>query len=125
MNRNAFVLGGNIGGGDDLCNVCRLVTDALHVGDHFQRRGNDPEVPRHRLLAHQQLEAQAFDIPFVLVDLRRKMGNVQRQAAVALQQRLGGKGNGFFTQAAHSDHFLVQRVELLVKSGTHIIQTSR
>ncbi len=67
------------------------------------------------VLLQQQIVARAGEIA----------QHLQADHPVALQQRLGGKGNGFFTQAAHSDHFLMQRVKLLVKFGTHIIQTSR
>ena len=54
---------------DDLRDILRLIADALHIGNHFQRGGDLPQIPRHRLLLQQQLQAQVLDFPLLLVDL--------------------------------------------------------
>ena len=45
-----------------------MVAHALHIGNHFQRRGNQAQILCYRLLMQNQLDAQAFYIFFLLVD---------------------------------------------------------
>ncbi len=47
---------------DNLGNIVGLIADTLHVGDHFKRGGNLPEIPRYRLLLQKKLEAHGLYI---------------------------------------------------------------
>ena len=104
---------------NDFSNLLRLVANALHVCDHFQRGGNLAQIPRHRLLLQQQLHAAVFNVPLHLVNAAGRGGHFLRQGQVALRQRLGCLSNGFFTHGAHFDQFFVQKRKLLVKPASH------
>ena len=75
--------------GDDLRNILRLIADAFHIGDHFQCGGDLPQIAGHRLLLKQQFKAQAFDIPFLLVDFGIQRRYTSGQRLIAIAQRLG------------------------------------
>ena len=59
--------------GDDFGNILGLIADSLHIRNHFQRRGDLPQVAGYRLLLEQKLQAKRFDGSFLLVDLRVQM----------------------------------------------------
>ena len=104
---------------DDLGDVLGLVADALHIRDHLQRRRDLPQVARDRLLLEQQLEAEGFDIPLLLVDLRVQRRDLLREAHVSVRHRLGGQCDHLFAPRAHFDQLSVQQRKLLVKPASH------
>ena len=111
-------------GGNNLGNVLRLITDALHVGDHLQRRGDHPQIPGHGLLLQQELETDGLDLPLQLVNTVSLLLSLAGVLCAALQQRLASGGNDALTLAAHLGHFPIQQLQLLVKSASHgITQT--
>ena len=101
---------------DDLGDIFGLIADALHIRDHFQGCGDLPQVARDRLLLEQQLEAEGFDIPLLLVDLRVQRRDLLREAHVSVRHRLGGQCDDLFTARAHFDQFSVQQRKLLVNN---------
>ena len=56
--KGALLAGAALQKTDDLGDILRLIADALHIGDHFQRGADLPQIPGHRLLLQQQLQAQ-------------------------------------------------------------------
>ena len=46
-----------------------LITDSFHIGDHFQRRGNIPQVCSYRLLLKEKAHAKGLNISLFLIDL--------------------------------------------------------
>ena len=117
---NVVMLGGAaLQEGDDLGDVLGLVADALHVGDHFQGGGDLAQVPGHRLLLQQQLQAQGLDGALLLVDLRVQGAHLGGQGGVSLRQGLGSQGDDLLAQGAHFDELPVQQRQLLVKLSSH------
>ena len=104
---------------DDLGDVGRLVADALHIGDHFQRGGNLPQVARHRLLLQKELEAERLDAVLHAVDLAVERHDLFRHGKVARGNRLARKGNDLFTKRAHLRQLAAEQRKLLVKSASH------
>ncbi len=72
----------------DLCNVRRLISDALHIRDDLHGGGDLPQVAGHRLLLEQQLQTQRFNVPLHLVDLALQWFDRFRQRRIASLQRL-------------------------------------
>ena len=104
---------------DNLGDVFRLVSDALHVGDHFECGGNLAQIACDGLLLEQKPQAERFNGALFLIDLRVERRDLLCKRAVALVERLCREGNDFLAQSAHADHFTVQLVELLVKPVSH------
>ena len=73
---------------NDLRDVGSLISDALHIRDDLHGGGDLPQVPGHRLLLEQQLQAQRFNVPLHLVDLALQRLDLFRQCAVTVLQRL-------------------------------------
>ena len=101
--------------GDDLHNVLRLIADALHVRDHFQRGGNGAQVPRHRLLTQKQTHTNRLNGALLLVDLCADLGDLFPKRFVIGNQRLRGKRDDLLAQRAHFRQFLIQQQKLLFK----------
>ena len=99
--------------------VRRLIADALHVGDHLQRRGDLPQIPRHGLLLQKQLQAQALDLLFLLIHLVIRGDGGVCSLHVLADQRLGGTSDGLLDQRSHFQQFPVEQTQLLVKSNAH------
>ena len=72
-----------------------------------------------KLLLEQQLEAEGFDIPLLLVDLRVQRRDLLREAHVSVRHRLGGQCDDLFTARAHFDQLSVQQRKLLIKPASH------
>ena len=103
----------------DFGDILRLVADALHVGDHLQRRGNLPEIPGHGLLLQKQLQAQRFDVALLLVDFRIQGRHLFGHRHVPFQHRPAGHGDDLFAQGAHLDEFPIQLGQLLIQTIAH------
>ena len=116
----ALALG--LGVGDilqDLGDVGGLVADSLHVGDHLQCRGDDPQVARHRLLLEQELHAKALNVPLLVVD-----ANLQGANFVGFYRGAPGEGvchqaDGLLAEGAHGDELHVELSKLLIESRPH------
>jgi DNA mismatch repair ATPase MutS len=72
----------------DLCDVRRLISDALHIRDDLHSGGDLPQIAGHRLLLEQQLQAQRFNVPLHLVNLALQWLNLFCQCVIASIQRL-------------------------------------
>ena len=101
--------------GDDLHNVLRLISNTLHVRDHFQRGGDSTQVPRHRLLAQKQTHTDGLDGALLFVDLRADLGDLFPKRFVIGNQRLRSQRNDLLAQRTHFRQFLIQQQKLLFK----------
>ena len=110
-----FFMGMGDHAGDDLHNVLRLISNTLHVRDHFQRGGDGTQVPRHRLLAQKQTHTDGLDGALLFVDLRADLGDLLPQLFRVGTQRLRGKGDDLLAQGTHFRQFLIQQQKLLFK----------
>ena len=98
---------------------CGLISNALHVGYHFKGGGNGPEVPGHRLLLEQQLQAQVLNGPLHFIDFAVVCYSSLRHCLIAFGGCIHRRGNGRFTQVPHGDQIGVQLFQLLVKAVAH------
>ena len=100
-----------------------LIADPFHIRDHFQCRGYHPQVTGYRLLLQQDLHAERFDLPLLVIDLVIQIQRMGQIGQITVQQALGYNGNRFLAQCSHPDQFHIQLLQLTVKSCTHINQT--
>ena len=103
----------------DLGDVRGLIADALHVGDHLQGRRNGTQVTGHRLLLQQQLHAQVFNVPLLLIDLPLGRHGGFPKIVVLIQQGLGGGGDTLLAQSTHPDELYIQLLQLFVEFVPH------
>ena len=106
---------------DNVCDICRLVADTLHIRHHFQGRGNPAEIPGHRLLMENQLHTKTLDVTLLTVDDGVILHNFLCQLQIAVCQSFCSIGNGLFAQTAHSDHLCMQLGKLLLIKISHSI----
>ena len=111
--------GTDVAQGHNFADVGGLGADSLGIGDHFQGRGHGAQVPGHRLLVQQQLQADGFDVPFLLYHLVQKLCHFPSQSGIPGEQGVGGFGNGIFAEHANGGHFRFQRFQLNIKLGSH------
>ena len=52
-----------------ICNICRLVTDTFHIGDHLQRCRDRSQVTGYGMLMKKKFHAEVFDLSFLCIDL--------------------------------------------------------
>ena len=103
-----------------------LVPDTLEVGDHLHGRGDGPQVPGHRLLPQQELEAAVLDVPLHLVHGGGHLDGGLCRRLVLGGEALGDHVDGVLGGAGHGGELLVELQELCVKGLSHdISQTSR
>ena len=50
-------------------NICCLITDTLHVGDHLQCSGDGSQVTGYRMLMKKKFHTEIFDLSFLRIDL--------------------------------------------------------
>ena len=111
---------GHVGNGNgQLGDIRGVVADALHVRHHFHGGGDGPQVPGHRLLLDQELEAEIFDLLLFLVHqvvfLHDPLGGLH----IVIQQSLDRVLDGLLDHAAHVGHFFAQLLQLFVKFQSH------
>ena len=90
-----------------------------HVGDHLERRGDQTQVARDRLLLEQQLEAHGLDFAFLAVNLLINADGGSRQLDIALKQGLYRTGDCVFAQCPHRDQLIIHLRKLIVKTVSH------
>ena len=103
----------------NLGDIRRLIPDALHVGDHLQRRGHHAQIPGHRLLLQKQLHTQAFNLPLLLVNLPLNGDGLSGHFVIVLQKGLDARRDGLLALGPHPRQLQVQPLQLLVKSAPH------
>ena len=88
-----------------LADVLGHVAGALEVGGDLQRRGDQAQVARRRLVQGQQAQAQVVDLHVHAIDGLVALDDQPRELVVALDQRAHGVGDLLLDQAAHlQDH---------------------
>ena len=102
-----------------LRDVGGLVADALHVGNHLQRRGDDPQIAGHGLLLQEELHAQALDVPLLVVDADLQGVDIGGLDRPPLGQRPGHQADGLLAESAHSNELHVELAQLLIESRPH------
>ena len=50
-------------------NICCLITDTFHIGDHLQCCGNRSQISGYRMLMKKKLHAEIFNLSFLRIDL--------------------------------------------------------
>ena len=106
---------------DNVCDICCLIADTLHIRHHFQGRGNPAEISCHRLLMENQFHTKTLDVTLLTVDDGVVLHDFLRQPQIAVCQRLCSIGNGLFAQAAHGNHLCMQLGKLLLIKISHSI----
>ena len=96
-----------------------MVTDALHIRYHFQGSGDGSQIPGHRLLLNQQLEADVFDFLLLLVYQLVFRHNPAGGFRVLAQQGLHRVLDVLLNQIAHVGHFHTQLAQLFIKFCSH------
>ena len=61
-------------------NICCLITDAFHIGDHLQRCGNGSQISGYRMLMKKKLHAEIFDLSFLCIDLFFRFKNLANES---------------------------------------------
>ena len=98
-----------------LGDVDRVVAHPLEVVGDLERRGEHPEVARHRLLQRQQVDALLLDLHFHGVDHPVPGDHPARLLAVALQQRLHRQPQRRLRLAGHGEQPDLDVAQLVVK----------
>ena len=95
-----------------LADVHGEVTDALEVGGDLERRGDEPEISRRRLMQREQLDAEVVDLDVQAVDRMVTLDGGPGQRLVAFDQRPGGVGDLLLDQPSHLEHLGAEVPEL-------------
>ena len=90
-----------------------LVAYALHVRDHFQRRGYKAQVGGDGLLAQQKTYAQLHRLPLGLLYGLRQLRYSGGERHISVKQRFYGERDRVFAVAAHIRYLCFQLRELL------------
>ena len=105
----------------DIRNICRLISDPLHIGDNFKGSRNRTKIPGHRLLAQQQFQAPGFNGFFHTVHRVVTVDNHFCQLPVFGAQGRDGFLDRLFHHCPHPHQIGVKLFQLVVKfhSGRH------
>lgn len=95
------------------------VARPLQVRAHPQRRDDDPQVGRDRLLPGQQGDRPVLQLALEVVDLLVRGDDALRDVQVGVEQRGGGPADRGADQPGHLDQPVTDRVELLVICVAH------
>ena len=106
----------------DIGNIGGLVADPLHVGDHFQRRGDFAQIACHGLLLKQEAHTEIFNIAFLLIDFPLGLMHLVKLyfvVIVPIKQSVYGDRNRLLAERSHRDQLCVQFFELFVEAVSH------
>lgn len=103
----------------DFADVARLIADALHVGNHFQRRADGAQVTRDGLLLEQHVDAHRFHLALLFVHNVVTVANCRRFRHVVCLQRANCPLNRVLHQCAHRHHLLAKLRNLVIKMLSH------
>jgi hypothetical protein len=74
--------------GNAMGNIYRLVADALELGDELQRRDDEAQVNRRRLVQRKELDARFVDLKLQVIDVLIEGDHVPRAGRVGLEKGL-------------------------------------
>ena len=103
----------------DFRDIRRLVADALHVGNHLQRGGDLPQIPRHGLLVQQQAHAHVFYHALFLVYLFVQFNRLPGQGGVGFEQAVYRACDRLLAEGAHGRQLIVHLLHLGCKLIAH------
>ena len=109
----------DIAHGNNLRNLAGLDADALHIRHHLQCRRNSAQIPGHRLLLHQELQADILNAALLLADLAHHVIDGLGTLNITIQQGIHRQLDSLLTEAAHIDHLILQQIKLLVEICSH------
>ena len=104
---------------DDVRDIGTLVSDPFHIGDHLEGGGDLSQIPCHRLLLQDQLQAEAFDLPFLCIDGGLQIVDLPDDLLAPLQGLIH-LADGGLTKVSHLRQALVQLTELFFILISHI-----
>mgnify|MGYP000131034793 CR=1 FL=1 len=105
--------------GDDLGNVLRLIADALHVGDHFERSGDLAKIPRDRLLLENEPETERLDRALLFINLRIERRYTLCKRRVSRAQCMGRQRDHLFAARTHFGQLPIELRQLFIKVTSH------
>ena len=98
-----------------LGDVDRVVAHPLEVVRDLERGGQHPEVPCHRLLEGQQVDAHLLELDLHLVDDPVAGDDTLGLGAVALEERLDGQSQGGLRLTRHRQEADLDLAQVVVK----------
>ena len=108
----------------NFANIGRLVSYALHVGDHFERSGDLAKIPRDRLLLENEPETERLDRALLFIDLRIERRYTLCKRRVSRAQCMGRQRDHLFAARTHFGQLPVQERKLFIEPVSHINRTS-
>ena len=90
-----------------LRNITGMVTDSLHICNHFQCRRNNAQISGHRLLLQEQLQAEILNRLFLMVNILIIVDNFFCLVHILCDQGGNSLLDCLLDHAAHLDHFIV------------------
>ena len=103
-----------VDGDGALGDVGRVVAHALEVARHLERRGDDPQVHRHRLAQREDAHRELVDLGLQRVHPPVVGDHLRGGTVVAADQRGDGGGKLLLDDAAHLQDRVVHAIQLLV-----------
>ena len=104
---------------NDVRDIGTLVSDPFHIGDHLKGGGDLSQIPCHRLLLQDQLQAEAFDLPFLCIDGGLQIVDLPDDLLAPLQGLIH-LADGGLTKVSHLRQALIQLTELFFILISHI-----
>ena len=104
-----------------LGDVHRQVADPLEVGVDLDRGDDHAQVGGHRLVQRQQLEAAVVHLHVQVVDRLVAGDHRVERGEVAVHQAAHRFAHPLLGQAAHRQHPLLERIEVVLEMPKHLL----
>ena len=103
-----------------LGDVDRVVADPLEIVGDLERGGEHPEVPRHRLLQGEEVDALLLDLDLHAVDHPVAHDDPVGLVGIPLEQRLHREAEGGLRLARHGEQPDLHVAQLVVKVAVNV-----
>lgn len=94
-----------------LCQIDRQISHALQIAVDLDRRGEETQIARHRLVQGEQPCGHLVDFDVEIVDTFLGLPDTAAQPVVAFHQRANAVVDGSLHQAAHFEQLVLQFAE--------------
>jgi hypothetical protein len=108
-----------------LGDVDRQIADALEIGVDLDRRQDDAQVDRHRLVQRQQLDAAAVDLDVQLVDRRVAGEHLVDERPIAVDEAGDRRAHALLGEAAHLEQPRLELAQLLLEVRNRVRHPNR